>query len=147
MDVPADNWSSSRHVSRRKILAAGTTLGVTALAGCSASGSSQTPDCTTSAVEHGDGEVLQQASTSRSDGSIILLIALKQPASELPVSRLLVRNSDGDLLHELPTSDSREYNQNLGKPPRHGYLEIIAENQRQEEIDSLTIEYNCSGAE
>ena len=142
--MPVDDRSSTTHITRRKLLITGTALGVTVLAGCSASARSQTPDCTTSVVEHGDGDVLQQANISRSDGSIILLVALQQSASELPVSRLLVRNSDGELLHEIPTTDAREYRQHLGKPPRHGHLELLAENQKREEIDSLTIDYSCS---
>jgi len=145
--MPVDERSSIRQVSRRQFLVAGSVFGVTALSGCSASASSNTPDCTTSAVEHGEGDVLQQASTSRSESSIILLVTLKQSATDLPVSRLEIRNSENDLLHEIPATGSREYRQNLGHPPGHDYLKIVAKNQQDEEIDSLAIEYSCPATE
>ena len=141
--MPTDKFLSKKQISRRRLLVVGSTLGVSALAGCSASASSQTADCTTSAVEHGDGNILQQASAMRRDDSIVLLISLQQPGDKLPVTRILLRNSDGDLLHEIPILNAREYRQTLGSAPRHGHVNLLAENQQQEEIDSLTINYSC----
>ena len=141
--MPADEVPSEEYISRRKLLVAGSALGISALAGCSTRATSQTADCSTSVVEHGDGDVLQQASAMRREESVELLISLQQPGDQLSVTRILIRNSDGDLLHEIPTTDAREYRQVLGSLPRHGRLKLLAHNQQQGEIDSLTIDFNC----
>lgn len=134
----------SESLSRRKILAASAGIGTTGLAGCSAENMSTSADCTTTALEHGDGTVLQQASAMSADDTVVLLLSLQDAGDTLPLESVRIENSDGDLLHELPATDAREYRHTIGTPPHHGHLTVLAENDQGDEIDSLEIEYHCT---
>lgn len=140
-----DHSPSSEALSRRKILTASAVIGAIGLAGCSGAASSDSADCTTTALEHGDGDILQQASAMISEDSVALLISLQEPGDTLPIESILLRNSDGDLLNEIPTTDAREYRLTIGSPPHHGRLTLLAENDHSDEIDSMEIEYHCTG--
>lgn len=139
------NYTSSRDgISRRKLLASTAVIGASALAGCSASASSDSIDCSTKAVERGDGEIFQQAATMIDEDSVVLLVTLHDPADTLPIESIHIRDSDGELVNEIPTTDAREYRITLGSPPHHGRLTLSAENDQRTEIDSLEFEYHCT---
>jgi hypothetical protein len=135
--------SRGRVLTRREFLVA-TVGGVCITAGCSGAAGSDSPDCTTTALEHGDGDVLQQASAMLSEESVALQIVLQEPGDTLPIESILLKNSEGDLLNEIPTTDAREYRITLGSPPHHGRLTLLAENDQSDEIDSMEIEYHCT---
>lgn len=140
----SDHSPSDKQLSRRQLLTASAVVGVAGLAGCSADASSNSADCTTTAVEHGEGDVLQQATAMQSDGSAVLLVSLQRPGDELTIESVLLRNSDGELSEEIPTTDAQEYRTTIGSTPNHGRLNLIAENGRGEELDSMEIEYHCT---
>lgn len=140
----SDHTPSAEALSRRKILSSSAVIGATALTGCSGSASSNSADCTTTALEHGDGDVLQQASAMISDEAVTLLISLQESGDTLPIESILLKNSEGDLLNEIPTTDAREYRITIGTPPHHGRLILLAENDQSDEIDSMEIEYHCT---
>ncbi len=139
-----DHTPSSEALSRRKILTSSAVIGAIGLAGCSGDASSDSPDCTTTALEHGDGDVLQQASAMISDESVVLLISLQESGDTSPIESVLLENSEGDLLNEIPTTDAREYRLTIGSPPHHGRLTLLAENDQSDAIDSMEIEYHCT---
>ena len=141
----SDHTPSSEALTRRKILTSGAVIGTIGFAGCSSEASSDSADCTTTALEHGDGDVLQQASAMISGESVTLLISLQESGDTLPVESILLENSEGDLLNEIPTTDAREYRITIGSPPHHSLLTLIAENDQDDEIDSMEIEYHCTG--
>ena len=134
---------SSEALSRRKILASSAVIGAIGLAGCSGDASSDSTDCTTTALEHGDGDLLQQANAMISGESVVLLISLQESGDALPIESILLKNSEDDLLHEIPTTDAREYRITIGSPPHHGHLTLLAKNDQRDEIDSMEIEYQC----
>lgn len=140
----SDHTPSSEVLSRRKILTSCAVIGAVGLAGCSGDASSDSPDCTTTALEHGDGDILQQVSAMISDESVTLLISLQESGDTLPIESVLLKNSEGDLLDEIPTTDAREYRITIGSPPHHGRLTLLAENDQSDEIDSMEIEYHCT---
>ncbi|MBZ6497039.1 hypothetical protein [Natrinema longum] len=140
----SDQIPSSEALSRRTVLASSAVIGAVGLAGCSADASSESADCTTTALEHGDGDILQQASAMISDESVVLLISLQESGDALPIESILLENSEGDLLDEIPTTEAREYRITIGSPPHHGHLRLLAENDQSDEIDSLEIEYHCT---
>ncbi|WP_323192606.1 hypothetical protein [Halostella sp. PRR32] len=139
-----DHTPPSEALSRRKILTSSAVIGAVGLAGCSGDASSDSPDCTTTALEHGDGDVLQQASAMISDESVVLLISLQESGDTSPIESVLLENSEGDLLNEIPTTDAREYRLTIGSPPHHGRLTLLAENDQSDAIDSMEIEYHCT---
>ena len=140
-----DHTPSSEALTRRKILTSGAVIGAIGFAGCSSEASSDSADCTTTALEHGDEDVLQQASAMISGESVTLLISLQESGDALPVESILLENSEGDLLNEIPTTDAREYRITIGSPPHHSLLTLIAENDQNDEIDLMEIEYHCTG--
>ena len=79
-----------------------------------------------------------------SDESVLLLISLQESGDTLPIESILLKNSEGDLLNEIPTTDAREYRITIGSPPHHGRLTLLAENDQSDEIDSMEIEYHCT---
>lgn len=140
----SDHSPSNEQLSRRQLLTSSAVVGVAGLAGCSADASSDSADCSTTSVEHGDGNVLQQATAIQSDGSAVLLVSLQKPGDELSIESILLRDSDGGLREEIPMTEAREYRTTIGSLPHHGRLNLIAENERGEELDSMEIEYHCT---
>jgi hypothetical protein len=140
----SEHAPSSEALSRRKILASSVLIGVTTLAGCSGDASSDSADCTTTALEHGDGDVLQQASAMISEGSVVLQIVLQESGDTLTIASIRLENSEGNLIDEIPTTDAREYRITIASPPHHGRLTLLAVNGQSDEIDSLEIEYHCT---
>lgn len=140
----SDHNPSNTQLSRRKVIVSSTVLGVAGLAGCSADASSDSVDCSTTAVEHGDGEVLQQATAMLSDGSVVLLVSLQEPGDELSIESILIKDSEDSLREEIPTTDAQEYRITIGSTPHHGRLNLVAESAQSEEMDSMEIEYHCT---
>lgn len=140
----SDHSPSRKQLSRRNVLTSTAVVGVAGLAGCSADASSDSADCTTTAVGHGDGDVLQQATATMSDGSVVLLVSLQEPGDEHSVESVLINDSDGRLREEIPTTDAREYRTTIGSAPHHGRLNLVAESERGEKLDSMEIEYHCT---
>lgn len=138
----SDHSPSTKQLSRRNVLAS-VTIGVTGLAGCSADASSDSPDCSTTAVEHGDGDILQQATAMSSDNSVVLLVSLQEPGDELPIKSILINDSEGGLREEIPTTEAQEYRITIGSKPHHGRLNLVAVSAAGEEIDTMEIEYHC----
>lgn len=142
--VPDHNPSSKRF-SRRRALVSAVAVGTVGLAGCSGAATSDAADCTTTALAHGDGDVLQQATAMMNDESVVLFVSLQEPGGALPIESILVRDSEGTLRDEIPVTDSREYRHTIGSSPHHGRLDLLAVNDQREEIDSMEIEYHCTG--
>jgi hypothetical protein len=140
----SDHSPSSQQLSRRQVLASSAVVGIAGLAGCSADASSDSADCSTTAVEHGDGDVLQQATAMMDADSVVLLVSLLEPGDELSVESILINDSDGGLREEIPTTDAREYRLTIGSTPHHGRLNLVAEGEQGEELDSMEIEYHCT---
>lgn len=134
---------SLRHskVSRRALLAAGTTLATTAIAGCSGQAESSKADCQTSAVSHGDPEVLQEVMVMP-DGDDAFLRIVFLDGAQKSVSRLRVFDSSGELEYEIPTDDRRSYVQHLGARPTHGQFRVVSYDDG-EETDEMVVDFNC----
>lgn len=142
--VPDHNPSSKR-LSRRRALVSAVAVSTVGLAGCSGAASSDVADCTTTALAHGDGDVLQQATATTNDESVVLFVSLQEPGDALPIESVLVRDSEGNLRDEVPITDAREYRHTIGSSPHHGHLNLLAVNDQRMEIDSMEIEYQCTG--
>lgn len=136
-------------LSRRCVLAA---LG-TALAGCSASESSSTPDCTTSALDRGDADAIQQASVVPDGEDLHLRVSLTADAADAgEVDRLLATDGVGTEF-VVPTTGRRTYEQWIGERPRHGRFRVLALGEDEFDrdavgtlgprLDSLTVEFHC----
>lgn len=148
--------------SRRQVLAG---LGVTAtagLAGCtgSASGGSESVDCHSSALAHGDGDILDRGVMATvSDGDVRLAIPLSvQTVTSQNVDHLKIFDASGEIAHVIPVSPDDEsrmenksgvgdgqlyYDQYLGQRPFHGQYRIVATDRTGTELDSITVEFNC----
>ncbi|SIR26841.1 hypothetical protein SAMN05421858_2052 [Haladaptatus litoreus] len=129
-------------ISRRELLSAGVALATTAVAGCAgASSESSSADCESSAVKHGDPDVIQSAMVVPEDDDALLKIYLVGDAPK-SVERLRVFDSSGELKHEIPTDDRRSYFQHLGPRPTHGQFRIVSY-RNGAETDELVIDFNC----
>ena len=148
--------------SRRVLL---TTIGsavVAGMAGCSgsASGGSDTVDCHTGALAHGDGAVLDTgASATIEDDEVRLAVPLSvDDVQETDVDRLEVYDSADTLAYTIPVSVNDAdlmankagvnegqllYEQFLGHRPVHGQYRIVAVNTAGELVDFITVEFNC----
>ena len=148
--------------SRRTVLAAVSSVAVAGLAGCSGSGSggSDTVDCHTSALDHGDGDVLDTGATGTvEDGDVRLAVPLSvDDVRANDVDRLDVYDPTDELAHTIPVSaDDAElmanktgvsegqllYEQSLGHRPFHGQYRIVAVDASGDPADFVTIEFNC----
>ena len=145
--------------SRRRLLAAISAAAVAGMAGCSGSesGDSDTVDCQTSALEHGDGDVLDTgASGTVEDGNVRLAIPLSvndvrengidhldaadEQAYTIPVSA----DDAGVMANKVGVNDGQLlYEQSLGHRPFHGQYRVIAVNTADDTVDSVTVEFNC----
>lgn len=140
--MPADSRPSTTGFTRRQLFIGAAGVAVTALAGCAAQASSSEADCILTAVENGEGDVLTGVTTLLQDGNIILVVGLEE--SEITsVDRVLISNSAGDLLYEIPTTDAQEYRIQIGQRPSHGRFHLSVQNDQTGEIDSLVVEFNC----
>ncbi|NHN58193.1 MULTISPECIES: hypothetical protein [Halorussus] len=148
--------------SRRKLLAALGGATAAGLAGCSAaeSGGSDTIDCQTGALEHGDGDVLDngaQAYVKDDDVRLSVPLYLDDVRSK-GVDSLRVYGASGELAYVVPVSAGDAdlmankdrvgegqllYEQYLGERPLHNQYRIVAVNARDEPLDSVTVEFNC----
>jgi hypothetical protein len=147
--------------SRRQLLAAVGTATAAGLAGCGGSGSggSETRDCQTGALDHGDGDLLDAGAQAYADGGDVRLgIALSVGAvRETNTDALELYDAAGQLAHLIPISPGDAdgmankdragegqlyYEQYLGERPLQGQYRIAAV-AGDEAVDSLTIEFNC----
>ena len=148
--------------SRRQLLAAlGSALAVGS-AGCSGSGSggSDTVDCRTGAVAHGDGDVLDGGAFARVEGSDVRVAVPLSVADveDRSIDELRLYEAGGDLAHAIPVSPGDadlmankqgvgqgqlRYEQYVGRRPFHGRYRIVAVDREGDPVDSLTIEFNC----
>lgn len=145
--------------SRRSLLrtAAGS-LSLT-VAGCSGSNSSNGIDCTTSAVAHGDGDLLGGVTAVNDDDTVRLWIPIDvNEARETGLDRVRVLDSTGDLRYEIPVDPGAKdiapakqgvsggvmrYEQTLGPRPQHGRYRVVAVDTEGGELDSLVVDFNC----
>ncbi|SEP24086.1 hypothetical protein SAMN04487948_12555 [Halogranum amylolyticum] len=148
--------------SRRRLLAAISSVAVAGMAGCSgsASGGSDTVDCHTSALVHGRGNVLDNGARGTvEEGDVRLAVPLSvDNVREYSISVLKVYDAAGNLVHAIPESaDDAElmankagvnegqllYEQSIGRRPFHGRYRVDAVNTSEESVDFVTIEFNC----
>jgi hypothetical protein len=147
--------------SRRRLLTALGATALGALAGCggSGSGSSSTIDCQTTAVEHGDGDVLDGgAMATVEDGDVWLAVPLAvadvrdHDIDALAVyhddsleHRIPVSADDADVMAEKPgvSEGQLRYEQTVGSRPQHGRYRIAAVRADGTSLDSVTVEFNC----
>jgi len=148
--------------SRRTLLATVGSAAVVGMAGCSGSesGGSDTVDCQTSALDHGDGDVLDTgASGTIEDGNVRIAIPLSvDDVRENDVDRLEVYDVADALAFTIPVSaddaglmsnkvgvgeGQLRYEQSLGHRPFHGQYRVVAVNTADETIDFVTVEFNC----
>ncbi|WP_255151124.1 hypothetical protein [Halorarius halobius] len=148
--------------SRRRLLAALGSGAVAGLAGCSGSnsGGSDTVDCHTSAVSHGDGDVLDGGAMARVDGEDVRLVVplsvdavREQNVAVLEVYDdvgaegyiIPVSPNDADLMANKPGVSEGQlyYEQYLGERPFHGRYTVAARNGDDEVVDTVTVQFNC----
>lgn len=148
--------------SRRQLLTALAAATTTGLAGCSGSstGGSDTVDCHTHALDHGDGSVLDGGATATVEGEDVRLgVPLSvDDVRTHDVARLELTDSSGELAYTIPVSagDAERmatkvgvdegqlyYEQYLGERPFHGQYRVVAVSAADEPVDSVTVEFNC----
>jgi len=148
--------------SRRRLLAALGSAVAVGTAGCSGSGSggSDTVDCHTSAVSHGEGDVLDGGAMGTVEGDDVrLAVPLSvDRVGEAGVEALRLYDSAGELAHTIPVSPDDadlmankqgvgdgqlRYEQYLGRRPFHGRYRVVATNGDGDPVDSITVEFNC----
>lgn len=148
--------------SRRQLLAALGSGAAAALTGCSgsASGGSDTVDCHTHALSHGDGDLLDGgASATVEDGDVRLAVPLSADAvRETGTDSLEVFDASGRLAFVIPVSaddadrmaskqgvsqGQLRYEQYLGERPLHGRYTVLAVDGDGNHVDTVKIEFNC----
>jgi|GEM_PF-2263516 hypothetical protein len=149
-------------LSRRGLIAVVSSVTVTGIAGCSGSetGGSDTTDCQTRAINHGEGTVLDSGAMARvEDGDVRLAVPLStDDVGKNDVNRLELYDPVDTLAYAIPVStDDAElmenkrgvsegqllYEQSLGHRPFHGQYRIVAVNTTGEPVDFVTVEFNC----
>lgn len=148
--------------SRRRLLAAIGSTAAVGVAGCSGrdSGGPETVDCQTEALAHGDGTVLDGGATATVDGDEVrLAVPLSvEEVRERNVDSLALYDADGDLAHSIPVSaddatrmasktgvgeGKLRYEQYLGQRPFHGQYRVVAVDDSDDAVDSVTVAFNC----
>lgn len=153
----SDTPSEHQNMKRRQLLKGiGGSIGTLLIAGCSATESSSTADCTTEVLAHGEGEILQEARV-RADGEELLFeVVLTNDAIESgAVDRIAISDGFGNGF-VVPTSDRRTYAQHLGQRPLHKRYRIVAVGPESDspgavgasgpKLDEMTIEIHCPQA-
>ena len=149
-------------LSRRRLLALLGTTTTVGLAGCSGSdsGGSDTVDCQTQAVAHGDGELLDRgAMATVEDDDVRFAVPLSvAEVRDQHVDTLELYDAAGELAHVVPVSTDDadvmankvgvsegqlQYEQYLGERPLHGQYRVVALDESGQTVDSLTVEFNC----
>jgi len=148
--------------SRRRLLAAVGGATAAGLAGCSGSesGGGDTRDCQTTAVNRGDGDVLDGAvrATVDDDGARLVVPLAAEDVRETDTEVLELYDAADELAYAIPVSaddtgvmaekdgvdDGRLlYEQSLGPRPVHGRYRVVAVTVADEPADFLTVEFNC----
>ena len=149
-------------LSRRKLLAVTGSATVAGVAGCSGSesGGGGTRDCQTTAVDRGDGDVLDGAvRATADDGGVLFVVPLEVEAvRNTDTEALELYDAANELAYRIPVSPDDadvmankdglsegrlRYEQSLGPRPAHGEYRIVAVTAADEAVDSLTVEFNC----
>jgi hypothetical protein len=141
----------SKHTRRAALRFGVGLLAASALGGClSAASISAGPDCVTTATEHGDGDVIQEASVHVDDEEAILRIHLVDGAADAAgVDRIEVVQLRDELLYQIPVlGDRRSYEVTIGRRPIHGAYSIRAVSEDSlAVVDRMNIEFNCFAEE
>jgi len=150
--------------SRRELLGAVGAAVAAGLAGCNASGSarSSVAACETTAVDHGDGDVLNEVFALIEDGVVALAVPMAvETVRAADVDGLAVRDADGDLVTRIPVDpahaergeatgtetpteapDRLRYEHVVGERPHHGRYRVAAV-AGEDERDHVTVDVNC----
>lgn len=142
--------------SRRAVLTAVTAATTTALAGCGAlSGEASSDDgnvrtCASSAEDRDDDSDLIQSADAQPGETAVFRVVLNRDSPDFESFdslSLLTATGDAYLLprEDAPNSDSprRIYEQALGAFPQNGRIEVVANAEDGESLDSLTVEFSC----
>jgi hypothetical protein len=142
--------------SRRAVLTAVATTTSAALAGCGAlSGEASSDDgdvrsCATSAEGRDESSDLIQSADVQPHETTVFRVVLNRDAAEFEVfDSLSLLTAAGDA-YFLPREDApnpdaprRIYEQALGPFPQNGRIEVVANAEDGEALDSLTVEFSC----
>ncbi|WP_266078830.1 hypothetical protein [Haladaptatus caseinilyticus] len=148
--------------SRRRLL---TSLGcgtMAGLAGCSGSnsGGSDTVDCHSHALSHGDGDALDNGARGTvEDDTVRLVVPLSvEDVKRYDIDTIRVYDIADELAHSIPVSaddadlmankvgvneGQLQYEQHLGHRPFHGQYRVVVVDTNEKAVDSVTIEFNC----
>ncbi len=117
-------------------------------------------DCHSSALEHGEGDVLDggvMATVEDRDVRLVVPLSVETVRSQ-NVDRLELVDASGVVAHVIPVSPEDQnvmankmgvgegqlqYEQYLAQRPFHGQYRVIALDRSGTELDSITIEFNC----
>lgn len=153
--------------SRRKFVSLVGLLGV-GMAGCinpdpsgSDSGGSNSPGCKGHTLDSSGGDVITRIYGTAEGDDVRLEVALyAETIQNQNVARFVVYDMSGELEYVIPvssndkdvladkdrpgaSSEELHYEQYLGQRPFHGQYRVVAENEKGEELDSITTEFNC----
>lgn len=148
--------------SRRRLLTSLGAMSLATLAGCSGSetGGSETVDCHTHALSHGDGDVLDNGARGAVEDDIVRLAVplYTDDVKKYDIDTIRVYDTAGRLAYSIPVSTNDAdrmankvgvnrgqllYEQYLGHRPFHGQYRIVAVDTNENLVDSVTIEFNC----
>lgn len=147
--------------SRRRVLASLGSAVAVGLAGCSTSASDgpETTDCRGNALSNGDGDVLGDVMATVDGEDVRLTIPLSAEAVDTQgVDELTIYDATGEVAYVIPVSPEDadvmanrpgvedgqlQYEQHLGHRPFHGRYRITVVNGTGEQVDSITVEFNC----
>lgn len=142
--------------SRRAILTATVAVTGTALAGCGAlTGEAGSDDgnvrtCSTSAEERDESSDLVQSADAQPGETAVFRVVLNRDSSDFEAfDSLSLLTAAGDAYY-LPREDAanpdsprRIYEQALGPFPQNGRIQVVANDEDGEALDSLTVEFSC----
>ena len=148
--------------SRRQVLVALVSAATIGSAGCSGSGTggSATRDCQSPALAHGDGDLLDggaMATVEDDDVRFVVPLTVDDVRSQ-NVDALELYDAAGELAHVIPVSPrdvdvmankggvsegQLRYEQYLDERPLHGQYRVVAVDESDETVDSITIRFNC----
>ena len=143
--------------SRRTILATAMAATSTALAGCGGlTGSASSDDgnvrsCGTSAEARDDSSDLIQSADAQPGETAVFRVVLNRDSDDFEAFdslTLLTATGDSYFLPRESSTDAdagprRIYEQALGAFPQNGRIEVVANAEDGESLDSLTVEFSC----
>ena len=140
--------------TRRALLTSVGATAAVALAGCSGSDSSSTPDCSSHNFNHSDPEVIHAVEVNTfadsDDAHLVVKFLNKVDMSRLDL--ISIYSSDDNLAFSIPVvagngpeGTHRRYEQTLGTPPQHGRYRVVVTNFDDEQVDEVTADLHCYG--